>query len=174
MAAAPSQPSLFGSSTATAATGGGGLFGATTTSQPQQTGGGLFGSGNTAAAQPSQGGGGGLFNTTAPQPASTAGGGLFSNAQNPGASLFGGGGGNTNTANTGTSSLFGQRPAQTGGLFGGQPTTQPAQASSGGFLCAPSLVLHTHPDLSRKLIRSTAVVSASPRTSSNNSKQILL
>lgn len=114
--AASSQPSLFGSNIATAGTGGGGagLFGGAATSQPQQTGGGLFGSTTTSTAQPAQGGGGGLFN----------------NAQNTGGSLFGGGAGNTNT---GTSSLFGQKPAQPGGLFGGQAATQPAQATSGGI-----------------------------------------
>ncbi|KAI7787295.1 hypothetical protein LA080_016369 [Diaporthe eres] len=129
--AASSQPNLFGSTTATAGTGGGGgLFGGTAPSQTQQqAGGGLFGSSTTATAQPAQGGGGGLFNTAATQPASTAGGGLFNNAQNTGGSLFGGGG----NTNTGTSSLFGQKPAQTGGLFGGQAATQPAQATSGGL-----------------------------------------
>ncbi|KAI3395866.1 hypothetical protein diail_803 [Diaporthe ilicicola] len=142
--ATSSQPSLFGSSTATAGagagagTGGGGLFGAPATSQPQQAGGGLFGSGagTSATAQPALGGGGGLFNTAATQPAPAAGGGLFNNTQNPAGSLFGGGAGNTNTANTGTASLFGQKPAQSGGLFGGQATTQPGQAPSGGLFGA--------------------------------------
>lgn len=135
--AASSQPSLFGSTTATAGTGGGGgLFGGTAPSQTQQGGGGLFGGSTTATAQPAQGGGGGLFNNAATQPASTTGGGLFNNTQNAGGSLFGGGGGNTNT---GTSSLFGQKPAQPGGLFGGQAATQPAQATSGGLLYVLSM-----------------------------------
>lgn len=140
--AASSQPSLFGSTTATAGTGGGGgLFGGTAASQTQQqAGGGLFGTNTTATAQPAQGGGGGLFNTAATQPAPTAGGGLFNNAQNAGGSLFGGGG----NTNTGTSSLFGQKPAQTGGLFGGQAATQPAQATSGGLLCVSSLPCTSH------------------------------
>lgn len=111
------------------------MFGGTATSQPQQASGGLFGSTTTSTAQPSQGGGGGLFNTAATQ-STTAGGGLFSNTQNTGGSLFGGGAGNTNA---GTTSLFGQKSAQPGGLFGGQTTTQPAQAASGGLLCVPSL-----------------------------------
>lgn len=143
------------------------MFGGTAASQTQQAGGGLFGSSTTAAAQPAQGGGGGLFNTAATQPAPTAAGGLFNNAaQNTGASLFGGGGGNTNT---GTSSLFGQKPAQTGGLFGGQAATQPAQATSGGLLCVPFLPVTSHlsPLLSRKLTHSTAAASTNPQTSSN-------
>lgn len=151
--AASSQPSLFGSNIATAGTGGGGagLFGGAATSQPQQTGGGLFGSTTTSTAQPAQGGGGGLFN----------------NAQNTGGSLFGGGAGNTNT---GTSSLFGQKPAQPGGLFGGQAATQPAQATSGGILCVPSLqsLPFVPLCLAFELIDPTvAAASADPQPSSN-------
>lgn len=164
--AAPSQPSLFGSTTTTTGTGGGGgLFGGAAPAQTQQAGGGLFGSSNTAAAQPAQGGGGGLFNTAATQPAPAPGGGLFNTAQNTGGSLFGGGG----NTNTGTSSLFGQKPAQPSGLFGGQATAQPAQATSGGLLCVPPLPIShpVPPPPPRKLTQFPAAASTNPRTSSN-------
>ncbi|KAG8161260.1 hypothetical protein KVR01_009524 [Diaporthe batatas] len=154
--AASSQPSLFGSNTATAATGGGGggggLFGGMATSQPQQTGGGLFGSTATSTAQPSQGGGGGLFNAAATQSTPAAGGGLFGNTQNAAASLFGGGAGNTNS---GTSSLFGQKPAQPGGLFGGQAATQPAQATSGGLFGGGLNKPTNHPQQSNPTLGAT-------------------
>jgi nuclear pore complex protein Nup98-Nup96 len=122
---------LFGS--ATPSTMGGGLFGASTATQPT-AGGGLFGQAQSAA-QPATGGlfgaaqqpatGGGLFGTTT-TPSTTAGGGLF---------------GSTTPATTTTGGLFGTStttPATTGGLFGTTTTTAPSGGLFGTSTTTPS------------------------------------
>ncbi|PPQ85222.1 hypothetical protein CVT24_006493, partial [Panaeolus cyanescens] len=149
--------SLFGNATQqtqTNATGSSLFGGANTGTNTGTTGGSLFG--NTAGTNT----GGGLFGNTATNttnPGTTTGGGLFGNTANTtaptGGGLFGSTAANTNTnatqpaggslfANTQTGgSLFGAKPATTGGLFGSTAAAAPAQTAGTGSLFGGSLVL---------------------------------
>ncbi|RYP55875.1 hypothetical protein DL770_010874 [Monosporascus sp. CRB-9-2] len=107
------------------ATGGGGLFGNTSTStatsqtqqQQQQTGSSLFGTAGGAASQPQQTGTSLFGNATQTQSQPSQAGSLFSSLSKPAQAA-----GNT------TGSLFGQPAQQKPGLFGG--LNQPAQAQT--------------------------------------------
>ncbi|KJE03462.1 hypothetical protein I311_02762 [Cryptococcus gattii NT-10] len=112
---------LFGSQPKPAGTG---LFGSTSTGQPQQLqgqqgGGGLFGS-NTGAGTGATGAGGGLFGSVQQQQQPQAGGGLFGSTAGTGG-----------TVGTSTGGLFGQQPKPAGGLFGS--TAGPAPGGGGGL-----------------------------------------
>ena len=145
-AAASASGGLLGASPALtpAATGGGGLFSAST---PATGGGGLFGASAPApalalGAAPASSASGGLFG--AAPAASSASGGLFGSAPAPAtpATTSGGLFGAAPAASSASGGLFGSAPAPatpattSGGLFGAAPTSAPA--TGGGLFGAAS------------------------------------
>ncbi|KII91613.1 hypothetical protein PLICRDRAFT_51753 [Plicaturopsis crispa FD-325 SS-3] len=117
---------LFGSTSTSTGTGGGGLFGNNTNQNQQNQGGGLFGNSTT---QPQQQQGGGLFGSTTNQGQPSTGGGLFGSTTN-----------NTNQTSSSTAptggGLFGNASTNTSNpLFGGGASgNNPLLGGGGGGL----------------------------------------